>query len=340
MRAIVCEAFGEPSDVLHLRRHPPPVCGPGEVLVRMHARAINPSDLLTVGGTYARRTALPLVPGWEGVGTVVGGGVDGMGGPLAGRRVLALRGGGTWQELVAVPEVWAVPLPPDIGDDEAAQLYINPLAVWFMLTAELTLAPGDVVVVNAAGSACGRIAAQLARDLGLRLVAVTRSDACAGELLALGATAVVNTATSSPWPVIAGLTDGRGAAAGLDAIGGAAGAAMVDWLAPGATLLAYGLLSGGLLPAGLAGAGARGVTVRDYWLRRWVEAATPEDWHRAFAGMIDRAAGTGTGTGADGQQFRAPLRLPVAGRFDLADIRAALEAVQTPGRAGKILLTG
>ncbi|WP_029010135.1 zinc-dependent alcohol dehydrogenase family protein [Azospirillum halopraeferens] len=325
MRALICRRFGDPAEVVRPGDAPEPACGPGELLVRVTARAVNPSDLLTVSGTYAAATPLPFVPGFEGVGTVVaaGAGVDGA---LLGRRVLALRGGGTWQERVAVPAQWAVAVPDAIPDAAAAQLYINPLSVRRMLTEELRLPPGAVVVVNAAGSACGRLAAQTCREAGLRMLALCRSGAHTQDLLALGAAAVVDTSREDPAAALARLTGG-GAAAALDAVGGAPGAALVDLLAPGAVLLAYGLLSGSLLSPGPAAARARGVTVRRFWLKPWVDGCTPAQWRAAFAAVIDRVA--------DGR-----LVLPAALPFDLADAAAAMRAAAAPGRRGKVVLVG
>ena len=285
MRAIFCEEFGEPASVLALRDRPDPVCAAGELLVRVAARTVNPSDLLTVRGTYAGATRLPLVPGYEAVGRVVAVGAA-VPTDWIGRRVLPLRGSGTWAELVAAPAEWAVPVPDAIPDAVATQCYINPLAIHRLLAIDVPLAPGDTVIVNAAGSACGRIAAQMARALGLRLVAAVRSDAYTDELRGLGAAAVVNTGRDDLAAVVAELTGGRGAAAALDAIGGAEGAALVDRIAPGGTLVSYGLLSGSLLSTGLPAAKARGVRMLSFWLKRWVDTCTPEEWHAAFAALM------------------------------------------------------
>lgn len=318
--------FGEPAAVLRLEDAPPPAPGPGELLVRLHVRPVNPSDLLTIRGTYTKHTPVPSVPGWEGVGTVLAAG-PGTPTDLVGRRVLPLRGAGTWQELATAPAAWAVPVPDAVDDGAAAQLYINPVAVWLMLTEELRLPPGSVVLVNAAGSACGRIAAGLCRDFGLRMVAVVRNGIHTDDLLAQGAAAVVDTTREPLRPALERLGAGGGAAAALDAVGGAAGMLLLDHLAPGGTLLAYGLLSGALLRPDPAELARRGVRASDYWLRRWVEGCTPMAWRAAFDAVIARVA--------DGR-----LALPVAATYDLADVAAAVRAAETPGRTGKVLLAG
>jgi len=85
---------------------------------------------------------------------------------LIGKRVLPLRGEGTWQQFVKVPADLAVCIPDFIDDDTASQLYINPLTAWLICTEVLNLGVGDVLLVNACGSSIGRIFAQLSKVLG------------------------------------------------------------------------------------------------------------------------------------------------------------------------------
>ncbi|MFD1626198.1 zinc-dependent alcohol dehydrogenase family protein [Azospirillum griseum] len=326
MRAIFCDQFGDPARVLRLCDQPDPRPGPGDLLVRMAAASVNPSDLLTVRGTYAQATALPFVPGFEAVGRVVAVG-DGVPADWIGRRVLPLRGTGTWAELIASPARWAVPVPDAIPDAVATQCYINPLTIDRLLTRELTLRAGDTVIVTAGASACGRIAAQTARALGLRLIAVVRRDDARDDLLALGATAVVNSAREDLATTVAALTDGRGAAAALDAIGGAESAALVDHIAPGGTLVTYGLLSGSLIPTDLPAAAARGVRVLSFWLKRWVDRCTEDDWHAAFAALMARVE-----SGA--------LTLTATPPLPLSTVAEAMRLAETPGRRSKVVLAG
>ncbi|PGD60181.1 alcohol dehydrogenase catalytic domain-containing protein [Bacillus wiedmannii] len=89
--------FGNPKDVLQVEYKNIEPLKDNEVFVRMLVRPINPSDLIPITGAYAHRIPLPNIPGYEGVGVVedVGAGVTRE---LIGKRVLPLRGEGTWQE--------------------------------------------------------------------------------------------------------------------------------------------------------------------------------------------------------------------------------------------------
>src|SRR5262245_12417410 len=99
MRAAVFDRFGNPADVLSVRDIPIPEPGPGQVRVRMLASPINPSDLMTVRGKYAKLPELPAVPGYEGVGIVDAAGSGLLGKFLRGKRVVAINSrSGDWAE--------------------------------------------------------------------------------------------------------------------------------------------------------------------------------------------------------------------------------------------------
>src|SRR5690625_617952 len=122
----------------------------------MLARPINPSDLIPIRGSYSHRISLPNIPGYEGVGIVedVGAFVSQN---LIGKRVLPLRGEGTWQEYVKTSAELAVSIPNSIDDFTASQMYINPITAWVVCTEVLKLRPNDVLLVNACGSSIGQI---------------------------------------------------------------------------------------------------------------------------------------------------------------------------------------
>src|SRR5436190_24299437 len=89
MRSVRFYEFGNPADVLHVEDVAQPEPGANQVLVRLRARSINPSDLLTVRGLYGALPALPATPGLEGMGEVaaVGEGVKTL---RPGQRVIPL----------------------------------------------------------------------------------------------------------------------------------------------------------------------------------------------------------------------------------------------------------
>jgi NADPH:quinone reductase-like Zn-dependent oxidoreductase len=316
--------FGNPKDVFCVERQPKEPPARGEMLVRMLASPINPSDLIPVTGAYAHRIPLPGIPGYEGVGIVeeVGPGVSA---DWIGKRVLPLRGEGTWQRFVKAPAEWAVPVPEHIADEMAAQLYINPVTAWVVCTEVLQLQPDDCLLVNACGSSIGRIFAQLARGLGFRLIAVIRNGVHTDELLKLGAWQVIDTTETPLQETVLELTNGLGARAAIDSVGGTAGTELAFSLQPNGRFLALGLLSG--VPVDWAEIARRGtIEMKMFHLRHWNQSVSVSVWQETFYRLF-----------ALMQEGRLQLTSPRA-RFDLTDVHQAVLETEAGGR-GKVLLT-
>jgi len=109
MRAIRIHEFGGPEQ-LKLETIPDPVPTAGQVLVRLHAAGVNPVDTYIRSGTYARKPALPYIPGADLAGIVeaVGSGVTRF---RQGDRVYAFAVDGACAELAAADQAYVVPLP-------------------------------------------------------------------------------------------------------------------------------------------------------------------------------------------------------------------------------------
>ncbi|MDF2960383.1 MAG: quinone oxidoreductase 1 [Paenibacillus sp.] len=320
--------FGNPADVLQPVYKRIRMPGEGQVLVRMTARPVNPSDLIPVRGAYPHRTPLPSVPGYEGVGTVEAIGPS-VAPSLLGKRVLPLRGEGTWQERVIASAGLAVPVPDSLDDDTASQLYINPVTAWVICTETLHLTDGDFLAVNACGSSIGRIFAQLSAVQGFRLIAITRNARHTQALQELGASHVINTAEADAPSVreaILTITGGRGAAAAIDSVGGTEGEELAYCIRPGGTVLSIGLLSG--IPVHWGKVSKEANTAAGlFWLRNWVHQTSVRKWHETFGKVIELVE-------------QKKLRFSgISGRFDLAQVKEAVLAAESPGRQGKILLT-
>ena len=326
MRAIRFDRFGPPDAVLRLEEMPEPQPGPGQAVIRLTHRPINPSDLLTVSGEYGRLPRLPAMPGFEGVGHVASLG-EGVTGLPPGARVIPLSAGGTWCESVIVDATLLLPVPDTIPDAAAAQFVVNPVTAWVMLEEELRLEPGDWLVQTAAASTLGRILIQLARRRGYRTINLVRRREQADDLLALGGDAALVTGEDDVVACVRELTGGKGAAGALDAVGGDAGALALQSLRPGGTLLVYGMLGREPLPLHNGEMLFRGLTARGFWLTHWFRRTPPAH--------VAATLGTLMGLMAGGE-----LLLPVEAEYDLADFRAAIIHAERPGRRGKVLLTG
>jgi len=174
--------FGGP-EVLRIVSLPMPTPGPGEVLVRVAAAAVNPTDLVFRNGGHRSRMpdglAPPYVPGMDLAGTVEAVGSGTAAGPgtawQPGERVMAavssfVPGGGAQAEFVVVAEDALARIPDGIGLVEASTLPMNAVTVRAALD-ELALQPGQTLAITGAAGAVGGYAIQLGRGEGLRVIA-------------------------------------------------------------------------------------------------------------------------------------------------------------------------
>ncbi|MEM8592571.1 MAG: NADPH:quinone reductase [Pseudomonadota bacterium] len=174
MRAAYYERFGAASDVLRVGEVDTPVPGPGEVLVRLHASGINPSDVkLRAGVRPGAEMAYPLVvPHSDGAGVVVSG--DGF---AEGDRVWLWNAGwqralGTAAEYVCLPVEQVAALPDGVSYAEAACFGIPAMTAWYALDG---VEPGQTVLVTGGAGSVGRYACQMARLMGARVITTVSS---------------------------------------------------------------------------------------------------------------------------------------------------------------------
>lgn len=318
--------FGNPQDVLQVEKKSIQPPKDNEILVRMVARPINPSDLIPVRGAYSHRISLPTIPGYEGVGIVTDVGPS-VSQHLIGQRVLPLRGDGTWQEFVKTSAEFAVPIPNDIDDFTAAQMYINPITAWVICTEELDLKPNDVLLVNACGSAIGHIFAQLSKVIGFRLIAITRNSRYTKDLLAFGASYVIDTSVQPIYETVMELTNGRGAKAAIDSIGGSAGTDLAFCVNPTGSFITIGLLSGIQVDWAAITNKAK-VKAKIFHLRHWNSKVSAEKWQETFNSLITLI-----------QENRLTL-MTTDSHFDMLNVHDAVRVVESSkNKNGKVFLT-
>jgi len=318
--------FGDPAKVLRVEDAPQPEPGAGQVLVRLRARSINPSDLLTVRGLYGSLPKLPATPGLEGMGEVIAVG-DGVKHLLPGQRVIPLGVQGTWQDYLLAPGAQLIPVPDGISDATAAQFVVNPLTAWIMTVEELALEPGEWLLQTAAGSTLGRIVLQIAALRGFKTINVVRRREQVNELKSLGADEVICTDDEDISERVTEITGKAGLTKSIDAVGGQTGAAVMNSLGRGGVMLVYGLLSMEPMPIDGGRMIFSTTTIRGFWLSEWLRSAAPERQQAVTAGMLRAMASN-------------EIVPPVEAEYSLADVLAAVEHAERPGRRGKVLLVG
>ena len=177
MRAIQIQEFGDP-EVLRVQEVSIPVPGPGELLVRVHAAAVNPVDTSIRAGRAGGLSgaSLPYVPGFDVSGTVtaIGSGVDVFEVDDEVFAMVNLRRGGTYAEYVIL-ENEAAHKPARVSHAEAAAIPLVALTAWQALFEVAKLQPGQTILIHAGAGGVGSIAVQLAKWRGARIIA-TASD--------------------------------------------------------------------------------------------------------------------------------------------------------------------
>lgn len=295
---------------------PPP---PGMVRIRMLCAPINPSDLNMLEGKYGEARPLPDTPGNEGVGRVVAAGPGGE--RWVGRTVLVDRE--SWREEGNWPIGSLVEVPAKFDSCRAATLRINPPTAWRMLHDFVALKPGDWVVQNAPTSGVGRAVIEIARSRGWRTLNLVRRRENAGELLDLGADAVVldgPEAGDEAKPALGGYCPRLG----LNAVGGSSGTRVAGFLAAGGTLVTYGAMSKEALKIPNGFLIFRDISFRGFWLTRWLKTAREQEVRGMFESLFALAQ----------EGHLAPR---IAATFPLSKCKDAV-ALAASGPRGKVML--
>lgn len=321
MKTIQLEKTGQPADVLQVVQKPTPQPASGEILVKIIASPINPSDISFVQGRYGIRPELPSGAGFEGVGVVEAVG-EGVRLPVGSR--VSFTGVGSWGEYVVVNQKAAIPLPDAIPDEIAAQLFVNPFTAWAMVE-ESGVQPGEWLMITACGSAYGKLVIQLCQKKGIKTIGTVRRDDLNEDLKKLGLNEVVNTETENLPKRVLEITEGQGVKCVLDSVGGTTTEEAMKCVAQGGKLLIFGLLSqkNPRLDVGLMI--FKEITIQGFWLTEWMRKA-------------DSQVRAQVGQSVIGWLASGEVELPVEATYGLDDIAKAVQHADAPGRWGKVLL--
>jgi NADPH2:quinone reductase len=189
MKALLSEAPGGP-ETLVLRDVPDPVAGPGQLLVRVRACAINYPDVLIIEDRYQFKPPRPFAPGGEVAGVVeaVGDGVDGW---AEGDRAIAMIGHGGLAEKVAVNAATALRLPEERSFEEGSALILTYATSIHALLDRGRLKAGETLLVLGAAGGVGLAAVELGKAYGARVVAAVSSEEKAAVARQAGADSAI-----------------------------------------------------------------------------------------------------------------------------------------------------
>ncbi len=242
MQALEVSALTPDLTGLGIVARPVPEPGDGQLLVRIEAAALGFPDLLMTRGGYQAKPPLPFVPGMEAAGTVVGAGA-GVNWREGARVIVGGLTGGCAQYGVHAADA-VVPMPDALSFAEAAALRAAYLTAWVALARCGAAQPGQWVLIHGAAGGVGLAAVDLARALGLRVIAVASSEDKRRRIADLYAPEHVLAGPAGFREAVLDITGGRGADLVYDPVGGDAFDESTRCIAFGGRLLVVGFASG------------------------------------------------------------------------------------------------
>ena len=323
MRAVVLREHGGP-EVLVITESADPVPGPEEVLVRVHATALNRADLLQRMGMYPNPfPADDEIPGLEFAGEVV------SCGPRVlmwrpGDRVMGIVSGGAYAEKLVIHERQAMEVPAGMTWTEAAAIPEVFITAWDALVVQGGLTSGRWAMVHAGASGVGTAAIQICRAIGARVIVTCSAgkvQACRG----LGADVVVDYGSQDFVEAAREATGGAGVDVVLDVIGGEYVEKNVAALAVKGRIIQVGVMAGKPLPFNIGLLLGKRATITGTVLR-----ARPTEEKIAISRQFAAEMLPLFSTGA--------LRPVVDSVYAFADVAEAQQRMASNANTGKIVL--
>ena len=327
MTAVVLDSYAG-SDVLRVEQRPVPKPGKDEVLVRVAASPINPSDLALLNGEYGFKNPPPVVPGGEGSGTVVAVGPGPMGRYFLGKRVACLNqgtGSGMWADyVVTTAKGGALPLHESVSMEQGAMSIINPLTA----SAFLAIAKKgghNAIVLTAAASALGQMVNRLGRSEGVQVINIVRREPQVDLLKEQGATVVLNSSEADFDQQLKEVCHQADAHLAFDAVAGSMTRQLLDALPPDSKVTVYSCLSFKAPQVGPDHLIFEDKAIDGFWLGPWINNMNLIQilmlWRRAQKLMGDE------------------LRSEVRARYPFQEAKQAVQDYLGQMTGGKILLT-
>ena len=238
-----------PLEAMRLAEVDTPQPGPGQVLVRVAASALNFADVLMCLGMYQVRPPLPFTPGVELCGHVVGLG-DGVEGWSPGDRVIGnpQLPGGAFAEYALMSAADVFRAPTSLSDEAAACLHIAYQTAWFGLHRRAAIQPGETLLVHAGAGGVGSAAVQVGKAAGAHVIAVVGGAQKADAAAKLGADLVIDRREQDFIAAVKQATGGRGADVVYDPVGGDAYQGSTKCVAFEGRILVVGF-AGGTVPS-------------------------------------------------------------------------------------------
>lgn len=218
MKAVFVREFSRP-DQMRVEEVPDPVPAENEVLVKVIAAGINPSDVKNVEGAMSG-TTLPRIPGRDFAGVVVDGPTSSRGREVWGTGGdVGFTRDGSHAQYMAVPAAALLDKPGNLSMEAAGSGGLTLVTAWMALVSQARVGARDRVLIAGAAGGVGSAAMQIARYFGAEVIAAVRRREQAEEARELGAAKTIDTSSASWVSEVRAQTEQRGADVVFDTTG-------------------------------------------------------------------------------------------------------------------------
>jgi NADPH:quinone reductase len=325
MTAMIAAEAGGP-DALQPTIVPVPEAGPGEVLIKVEASALNWADILERRGDYPGWAPRPTnIIGLEVAGTIVATG-EGVTTYQVGDEVCALLAGGGYAEYCVAPALQVLPVPKGLSMAQAAALPEAYCTVWTNMMDRGGLQAGETILIHGGSSGIGTTAIGIAKAFGARVFVTAGTPEKCAACEAMGADVAINYRTEDFVERVNALTDGEGIEIVLDMVGGDYFARDMEILKVEGRLISIGTMQSMETAFSLAPLLVKRLTLTGSTLR----PRTPEQKGAILAALQERV----WPLLEDGTIIPA-----VDSQYALADIAMAHTKLEQSQQIGKIILT-
>lgn len=243
MKAVFIE---KPGGKLIIKEVNTPKPGPGEVLIKMAAAPVNPSDIAKIRDAHTDNDLATYIPGLEGSGTVVAAGNGFLPHLLTGKRIACSsvhNSSGTWAEYMVTSAVKCFPLGRNITDEQGSMSLVNPLTALAFL--EIIRKYGHKAIINnASASALGRMVEMLCKKQNIPVINIVRNRRQYEMLIALGSEHVLDNSDPDFIKNIGRLSKQLNATILFDSVCSLQLEQIIDVLPSDSSVIIYGNLSG------------------------------------------------------------------------------------------------
>ncbi len=323
MKAVVLSDFSKP---LEIKEMPIPKPTSGQVLIKMEASPINPSDLSFLVGHYSSKKTLPTIPGFEGSGLVVESGGGLFGWKLKGSRVAVAATDectGCWAEYMIADANRCFPLDNSLTYEQGACTFVNPLTVMSML--ELCQKKKYKAVVHGAGvSSLGRMMCKYFENHGLKVINIVRRKEQVELLEKEGAKFILNQNDEDFDNNLNKLSQELNATCFFDPVAGSLTGRVLRNMPNKSVVYVYGGLSGEYCSIDPTDLIFKEKKVKGFWLTKWLNEKSLLGKAKMFYGLRTL--------------LKTSLSTVINKEYNLENINEAVEYYQKHMSEGKVLI--